>query len=917
MALEVGSRLGHYDVTALIGEGGMGQVYQARDTTLDRDVALKVLPQAFTDDPDRLARFEREAKVLASLNHPNIGHIYGLEEARPSDPSTDSRRTDGTHPVRALVLELVEGPTLADRIAQGAIPLDEALPIARQIAEALEAAHEQGVIHRDLKPANIKVKDDGTVKVLDFGLAKALDPVVQDFSSEDPSQSPTLTAAATQMGVIMGTAAYMSPEQARGKTVDKRADIWAFGIVLFEMLTGRRAFEGEDVSLTLADVMRAEPKWEHLPEGLSSALHTYLKRCLQKDPRQRVRDIGDVRLAIEGAFELSESRPTGAADAPVGDQLTRRQRALPWVAGIAVGVLIAGLAAWTFTPQSLRPLGRFVVSTEPTVPLVVSRNGGDVAISPDGTRIVYVAGSLDSSHLHVRPVDQLEGTRISSEERVETPFVSPDSAWVGFYSPSDDAWKKVSISGGPSVTLFESAARSRGASWGPNDTIVFAQAGNTGLFRISADGGEPVALTTPDAERGETRHYWPEFLPGGEAVLFEARSSRGSEVTVFDLTTTEQTVLLLGRAPHYTATGHLIYGVEDTLWAVPFDLDRREITGNPTRVLDGVMTKENDGTRTANFGLSMDGSLVYVAGGSRTAIRRTLVWVDRQGREEAIVAAPLAYSSPRLSPNGNRVALVVDDEGLDIWMWDFTRELLSPFTTDAAFDGLPLWTPAGDRLVFTSRRTGGVNSMFWKAADGSGTIERLVESPNIQNTLTITPDGMHLVFGESADFHLLSLDDGRTSEPLLVTEVDIRNPHLSPNGQWMAYDSNPAGQFEVYVRSFPAVDEGPLQISNSGGSAPFWGPDGLELFYVTSESLMRVPMESGPAMTPGRPEALFALAPYLTNPVGAGRRQVDIAPNGQRFLMIKKDSAADTSASPQLVLVQNWSQELLERVPVP
>ena len=487
MGLVPGSRLGSYEIAAQIGEGGMGEVYRATDTKLKRDVAVKVLPSALAADPERLARFQREAEVLASLNHPNIAAIHGLEES------------EGT---KALVMELVEGPTLADRIGQGAIPVDEALPIAKQIAEALEAAHEQGIIHRDLKPANVKVRPDGTVKVLDFGLAKALEPT--SAMSPGMSQAPTITTPAmTQAGMILGTAAYMSPEQAKGRTVDKRSDVWAFGAVLYEMLTGRRAYDAEDVSETLASVLAGEPDWALLPVGMPPVLGTYIRRCLHKDPKQRIRDIGDVSLALDGVFEMAGSQ---AVESVAATQPAVWRRTLPWVAGALLGGLVIGLAVWgIMRPASLgpAPVERFVVTTPATDPFVPSVEQRDLAISPDGTHIFYRATADGTTHLYVRPVDQLEGYSLfSTPTAVSTPTVSPDGAWVVFATQGDGTWKKVSILGGPPLTLFPAAGAPRGASWGLDNTIVVAHLG-TGLFRGPAGGGEREVLTTPDAERGK------------------------------------------------------------------------------------------------------------------------------------------------------------------------------------------------------------------------------------------------------------------------------------------------------------------------------------------------------------------------------------------------------------------------------
>ena len=557
----------------------MGEVWRARDTKLDRDVALKVLPDAFTSDPDRLARFEREAKVLASLNHPNIGHIYGLEEA------------EGT---KALVLELVEGPTLADRIAEGPIPVDEALPIAKQIAEALEAAHEQGIIHRDLKPANVKVKADGTVKVLDFGLAKAFQP---DASGASASESPTisLTAAATQMGMVIGTAAYMSPEQARGKPVDRRVDIWAFGAVLFEMLTGTKPFPGDDVSQTLARVIDRDPDWNALPRDVPPALSTCVRRCLQKDPRQRVRDIGDVRLAMEGAFETTVSASQAGALQPAG-----WRQALPWVAALALAVT-TGFAVWTFKASPAAPIVRFEI---PPAELMTFPGGARaLTLSPDGTRLVYEA----NQQLYVRMRDQREAAPIRGTEGGTAPFFSPDGQWIGFFTANQ--LKKVSINGGAPTTLCDVQAGLSG-TWGPDGTIVYGILGPTGLSRVSAAGGTPEAFST--RQEGEGDHDYPDFLPSGDAVLFtigQPDQWDDAQLVVQSLDTSERHVVLEGGFyGRFVPTGHLVYARAGGLMAVPFDLRTRRVTGDPAPIVEGVW----QGSSGVQFAFSNDGMLAYV-----------------------------------------------------------------------------------------------------------------------------------------------------------------------------------------------------------------------------------------------------------------------------------------------------------------
>ena len=902
MALTVGSRLGHYDVTALIGEGGMGQVYRATDTQLGRDVALKILPDAFAADPDRLARFQREAHVLASLNHPGIAAIYGIE------------RTDDT---QALVLELVEGPTLADRIAKGPIPLDEALPIAKQIAEALEAAHEAGVIHRDLKPANIKVREDGTVKVLDFGLAKALDTTPQG----DPSQSPTLTAAATQMGVILGTAAYMSPEQARGKAVDRRVDIWSFGAVLFEMLTGTRAFAGADVSLTLAKVLEREPLWDLLPDTTSPSLRNLLERCLEKEPRQRVQAVGDVRLAMEGAFETSVNPPvqTGAA------QLQLWQRPIPAALAALAVAATASLTVWALIGPAASPadLMRFVIAPPESAPLAFSGFGRDVVISGDGRLIAYNGTSPNGAipQINLRPIDQVDGAALRGSVQGIAPFFSPGGEWVGFYNTDADALQKVSIFGGPAVTLTQTPMV-LGASWGADDQIIFGTTSGAyggsgpGLFRLSGEGGQPEPLTTLDVEQGETSHTWPFIIPGRDAVLFVIGAGTPlvtGQLAVLDLATgTVSRLGVAGVSPHYVSTGHLVYAVEDgSVRAVPFDIDSLEVKGNPVSLIEGVAVQN---TGAANFSVSDNGRLVYASGGSGTAALRSLVWVDREGREEAIAAPPHNYLDPWISPDGTRVVLDVRDEENDVWVWDLAGETLSRLTFDAGRDHAGHWTVDGKDVLFASDRDGAF-SVYRKAADGTGITERLTEGTDRLAPEAVTPDGMELITrafvpGRETDLIVVSLDGDPTMKTILGTDFAERNAALSPDGAWMAFESNSSGQYEVYVRPYPEVESGQWLISARGGEEPGWSPDGDELFYRTSNRMMAVSVETDSGFTFGTPRTLFE-GPYRNR----DGRTYDVAPDG-RFLMVSGAQGSDSAQPLEINVVVNWDQELLTRVPV-
>ena len=867
MPLKPGTTLGPYSVTAKIGEGGMGEVWQARDTKLDRDVALKVLPEAFTSDPDRLARFEREAKVLASLNHPNIGSIYGLEEAEG---------------IKALVLELVEGPTLANRIKRGPIPIDEALPIAKQIAEALEAAHEQGVIHRDLKPANIKVKADGTVKVLDFGLAKAFQPDAGDASA---SMSPTisLTAAATQMGMVIGTAAYMAPEQASGKVVDKRADVWAFGVVLYEMLTGSRPFVGDDVSKTLAHVIATDPDWSALPKNVPPVLGTFLRGCLEKNPKQRVGDIRDVRLAMEGAFETPVGAPAEAAAANV--QLW--QRPVPAIAAVLAALVVGGLAVWSLTRPAPGMVVRFAMPLASDQ--VFSGTGRHVvAISPAHD---YVAFTADGG-LWLRPVAQMAATLMSEGERLIEPFFSPDGQWLGFWA--DGQLRRVSVSGGQPVTVGPSAAP-LGASW-MDDWIFFGQL--DGIWRVPWTGGRPERVIS--IEVGEAVHG-PQMLPGGDLVLFTFRpigtaSWDASQIVVQSLASGERTVLIEGgRDARYMPTGHLVFALAETLLAQSFDLNQLAMRGGAATLVEGVTHAQT--TAASHFGVSGDGTLVYVPDTGGLGLGKRLVWVDQDGEEEVIAVRAANYFRPRVSPDGTRVAIeIIDVSGTAIWVADVARGTLDRVTSDAARSTAPVWTPDGKQLVFVSARDGAI-SLARKSADGTGDVEHLLGIEGITSLRPSgwSPNGSSLLFqqrtlGNERDIWMLSMEGELSSRPLLASDADERQPVISPNGQWMAYASDVTGRFEIYVEAFPGLGDRRL-ISANGGTAPTWAPDGRALFYLgtrgggASEEMVVVPIDPEPSLSLETPEVLFEYAPF--DVTGAGGRHYDIAPDEGELILVE------------------------------
>ncbi|MDA2939314.1 protein kinase, partial [Acidobacteria bacterium AH-259-A15] len=675
----------------------------------------------------RLARFEREAQLLASLNHPNIAAIHSFEHA------------DGIH---FLVLELVEGETLAERIAKGPLPAEEALEVCRQIAEGVEAAHEKGVIHRDLKPANVKVTPEGMVKVLDFGLAKALEG---ETPVADISHSPTLTDAMTRVGVILGTAGYMSPEQAKGKSVDKRADVWALGCVLYELLTGKRAFHGETITETVAKVLESEPDWEALPENTPGNIRTLLHRCLHKDSNDRFRDIGDARIEIKHALSKPKTAsPIGVISPvrPAGWKL-----AIPWVLAVTtVALLISLVGLWRATRPAEQTPVRLHVQLPPDQS-IDTRGGAAAILSPDGKRLAYVARSGGTTQLYVRALDQLEGTVLSGTEGAQVPFFSPDGQWVGF--TAGGKLKKVSVSGGAVVTLC-AATNTNGASWGPDDTIIFTPSTNTGLFRVPAAGGTPEEITVPDPEKGEPSHRYPQILPGGKWVLFSAGvtgSFDDANIVVRSLETGERKVVHRGGYyPHYVPTGHLVFMHEATLFAVPFDLDRLELTGAPAPILEGVLPDPTFGE--AQFAFSQTGTLIYLPGGEGGGGLRSLVWVDREGHEEPLAAEPRRYWAPRVSPDGSRLAIDVAAGNTDVWIYDLAHETPTRLTFDAAIDGVPLWTPDGLRVVFQSGRDGGAFNLFWKAADGTGPVERLTTSPNPQIAYSFSRDGKSLVFTE-------------------------------------------------------------------------------------------------------------------------------------------------------------------------
>jgi eukaryotic-like serine/threonine-protein kinase len=896
MALAAGTKLGSYEVVAAIGAGGMGEVYRAHDTKLGRDVAIKVLPEAFAHDPERLSRFQREAKMLASLNHPNIATIHGLEQS--GDTSY-------------LVMELVSGETLAERVKAGPIGIEEALKITVQIAEALEAAHEKSIIHRDLKPANVKMTPEGKVKVLDFGLAKAF---AADTTNEDLGNSPTLSAAATMQGAILGTAAYMSPEQAKGKTVDKRTDIWSFGCVLYELLTGRQAFQGETTTEILAAVLRGEPDWQALPASTPGKIRDLLRRCLQKEMNKRARDAGDARIEIGEALAAPFTAELTTAAPTKGFHALGRRGIILSVGIFLFGVAVAGIVVWNLKPArspAPQPVTRMVIDLPPGQQLAGLETGPALALSPDGTHLAYVARQGGIQQLYLRAMDGLEATPVPGTEGAICPFFSPDGQWVGFFAGG--ALKKVSVSGGAALTLGV-ASLPGGASWGSQGIIGFAPTQIGPLQEVPDAGGAPQSLTR--FEKGDTTHRWPEFLPGGKALLFAAAPNSinfgGAQIAAQPVGVGERRNLIQGGMnPRYALSGHLVYTQGGSLMAVPFDPQRLAVTGTAVPVVEDVMQSPVSGA--AQYTMSATGSLAYIPGGVQSAQFR-LEWVNRNGAEQPLAVPARSYMLPRLSPDGRRVAVAITEQETHIWLYDFAREAWTRLTFEGNVNSVPVWTPDGKRIAFNSSKEGSLN-IFWQLSDGSGGLERLTTSQYLHAPESWSPDGQLLAFFEvnpasQRDIWVLRISD-RKAQPFLRTQFDEAVPQFSPDGRWLAYISNESGPNEVYVQSYPGPG-GKWQISTEGGAEPVWNPNGRELFYRNGEKLMAVDIATQAGFAAGKPRMLFQ-GRYVLAPFPASN--YDVSRDGQRFLMLKP-SEQEQAAPTKINVVLNWFEELKRRVPV-
>jgi eukaryotic-like serine/threonine-protein kinase len=879
LTLSAGSRVGSFEVIGLLGVGGMGEVYRARDSKLSREVALKVLPESLTHDSQRVARFRREAQVLASINHPNIGGIHGLEDASG---------------ITALVLELVEGPTLADRIARGPIPVAEAMPIAAQILSALEAAHNQGIVHRDLKPANVKLRPDGTVKVLDFGLAKTAEPADQ---SGDLTNSPTVVSPATQAGVLLGTAAYMSPEQARGQVVDKRTDIWAFGCVLFEMLAGTRTFGGDHVTDVLSNVVRETPTWSALPTDAQPLLRV-LERCLEKDPRQRLRDAGDVQLALVDAL----------AAASQGRAQTVAIAKNPWklAAGVGLGIAVGAVAAFLFLPAKSAsvqaPPRRFELKSTATVPFETTIVGKDVAISPDGSRIIYTSTRRGVPELVMQRLDALEAQPLAGSEGGFDPFFSPDGQQVGFSTFTE--LKRVAVAGGPSVTICPIDTYYNGASWGENNTIIFAE-GALGLFRVQSSGGVAERLVVPDADKGERGFVRPLALPGGESILYTVVLA-GSQTRILGrrIGASDSTLVVEdGFGPEY-ASRRLVFGQADRVMASDFDLTTLRVIGSPAAIATGVLNKPANGI--ANVSMTSDGTAVYISG-HEAPMRNRLVWIDRSGAHLPITGELEYPRFVRLSPDDRRVAVTIGPPAQgQIWVYDLSGATQPTRLTIKDHNLFPTWSPDGKKIAFLSR-AGETNYAMVIPSDGS-TVQGtpMLKSGGYGVPMAWSPNGEFLLYfkPELAKVWLVAMRD-QTERQWLQTPFSELGSRFSPDGRWVVFASNQTGASEIWVRPFPGPGA-PVRISPDGGQKPLWSKDGKEILYENAGKLWSTRVAIQQSEVRAEPPRVLLEQGFVHDDTDPNMRYVDMARDG-RLLVVEPNPAASDAA---IVVAQHWDADL-------
>ncbi len=913
----IGQTIAHYKVTSKLGAGGMGDVYRATDTKLNRDVALKVLPQAYAGDAQRMARFQREAQVLASLNHANIAAIYGVEQAASDagPPTPTNAQVDSPGHI-ALVMELVEGPTLADRIAQGAITMEEALPLAQQIAEALEYAHEKGIIHRDLKPANIKVTPDGHVKLLDFGLAKAL---TDEPASADPSSSPTLSMAATRAGFILGTAAYMAPEQARAKPADRRADLWAFGCVLYEMLAGRRAFPGDDVSDTLAAIIRGEPEWDALPQATPHRIRNLLRRCLEKNTKRRLQAIGEARVAIEDCIANpaavgSDAGSSAASTAQVPS--TKWRTRLAW--GLATVATVAALAfgfAYFGRPREEARAIRAVIPGPPGAifDFFNSPYAGPVEVSPDGRWLVFAAHVKGGPQmLWLQPIDRADAQVLPGTEWGAYPFWSPDGRQIGFFA--DGRLKKVAVHGGPPVTVCNITTDGRGGTWNHDGVIVFSPGANTALSRVSEVGGTPQPVTQLDSERGEGSHRWPHFLPDGRHFVYLSRvgtggggpMQEGTRIVVATLDGGPSKPLLPITSNATYASGYLLYARENALMAHPFDAERLEFTGDPIAVVEDLSYDASFSRGV--FSVSPNGILLYQPGNVNTGTQ--LVWYDRTGKATGVLGEGAVHSDIMISPDGTKVAAGLVDLRTgppDIWVYDIKRRTRVRYTSDPGPDNYPVWAPDSTRLAFRTQRKG-PGDIYVKSIAGAAPEEPLLESPLGKFPTSWSADGRFLAYEvrgvpkTNTDIWILPLEGDRQPKPFLQTPFREGFAQFSPDGRWLAYASDESGKWEIYVTPFPGPGR-KWQVSTAGGEQPRWRRDGKEIFYFAADGQITAVRVAGRGaeFELGKPQPLFPIRPHRRGSM------YDVSGDGQKFLV---NTIVEEEGFQSMTLVVGWAATL-------
>jgi eukaryotic-like serine/threonine-protein kinase len=889
MPLSPGTRLGPFEILGPIGAGGMGEVYRARDTRLDRTVAVKILPSHLSVDPTLQQRFDQEAKAISSLNHPHICVLH------------DIGHQDGTD---YLVMEYLEGDTLAKLLEKGPLPLAQALQFGLEIADALDKAHRQFIVHRDLKPGNIMITKSGT-KLLDFGLAKAAAPLV---SGATLTAAITRTTPVTQQGTIVGTFQYMSPEQVEGKELDTRSDIFSFGSVLYEMVTGIRAFPGKSQLSVASAILEKEPAPITTLQPLTPpSLGHAIQRCLAKDPDDRWQTARDLELELKWIAESgsqSERPPMASAKSAFGWHAL-----IVSLGALLLGAAIAGLATWNLKPSPPRPVSRAVITLPPGQQLAGLEQPA-VALSPDGSQLAYAAIQGGTQQIYLRAMDSLEARPIPGTEGGVNPFFSPDGQWLGFFS--GQKLKKVPVTGGPTQSLND-AVQLNGASWSSKEIIAFKRQGISAFQQVPAGGGTPQPLTT--VGRGEIGQRWPDFLPGGSAILSVVTASSfdwtNTQIIVQSIGTGARRNLIRGGTqPRYAASKHLIYGQGGTLMAVPFDPQGLTTTGTPVPVVEGVLQSSTSGA--AQYSLSSNGSLVYVRGEFQSAQRR-LVWVTRNGAEQTVAAPVRTYLFPRLSPDGRTVAVGVSERETHIWLYDLARETSTRFTFEGIVNHNPTWTPDGKRIAFNSDKDG-ETSIYWQLADGSGGLERLTTSPYPNIPMSWSSDGQLLAFIESnpttgSDIWVLRLSD-RKPQPFLQTSFNESVPRFSPDGHWLAYISNESGRFEVYVQPYPGPGR-KLQLSTEGGTEPVWNRNGRELFYRSGDKMMAVDISSQSGFTAGKPRMLFE-GRYERTP--ATSPNYDVSLDGQHFLMLKP-SEQGTAPPTQINVVLNWFEELKRRVP--